>query len=105
MSKLLSVSQVAKQLSVCTETVYRALWSGKLRGTKLVIGGWRIAEADLKSFVDEGTCPADEREELAAILHGTRRRNRGFVVGNTIGSAFAWSLLCWFLVATLGGVL
>lgn len=106
MSKLLSVSQVAEQTLFCTETIYRLLQRGELRGRK-VRGRWKVEEPAVREFLESGESPAEERAALAATLHNPRgRRPRGFiVVGNDTGSAIAWSLLFWVLVAWLGGAL
>ena len=50
-----SVAETAKTLGVSTRTVYRCMQQEEnpLRASK--IGGvWRIAEADLKKFIDNG---------------------------------------------------
>jgi len=47
----LTPEQVADRLQMGTETVYRYLRSGKLRGRRISHKAWRIAEIDLASFM------------------------------------------------------
>ena len=48
---LLAVSQVAKRLGMCRETVVRLIGSGDLRASR--IGRqWRVSERDLQDFID-----------------------------------------------------
>ncbi len=55
--QLLTVKQVAKQLDVNIETIYRWLRSGKLKGNKLGHELWRISDSDLNEFIE-----ADHKE-------------------------------------------
>jgi excisionase family DNA binding protein len=48
----LTPQEVADQYGVCRKTVYRALWSGELVGSK--IGGWRIREEDADAWYESG---------------------------------------------------
>lgn len=45
-----SVPDIANSLHVDTETVYRWLRSGKLRGTKLGESIWRVSQKDMDEF-------------------------------------------------------
>jgi len=47
----LTPEQVADRLQVGTETVYRYLRTGKLRGSRISHKAWRISEANLASFM------------------------------------------------------
>jgi excisionase family DNA binding protein len=47
----LTPEQVAERLQLGTETVYRYLRTGKLRGRRISHKAWRIAEIDLASFM------------------------------------------------------
>lgn len=49
--KYLTPEQVAERLQMGTETVYRYLRAGKLRGRRISHKAWRIGEIDLASFM------------------------------------------------------
>ena len=49
---LVSVPQVARALGLSEWAVRRKLRSHRLRGVKIAGGVWRVAPADLKSYVD-----------------------------------------------------
>lgn len=51
MDKLLTVEEVAQYLGVAVTTVYRWLWSKKIKGIK-VGPQWRIPESFLAEFID-----------------------------------------------------
>ena len=46
----LTVEEVAAKLKIESETVYRWLRSGKLKGTKLAESSWRISSEELAKF-------------------------------------------------------
>ena len=72
----LKVSEVAERLGVSTETVYRRVKAGKLRGTEYD-HGWRVEPEDLERYLEENAhCPADERAQLQAYLHSPMERKR-----------------------------
>jgi len=65
MGRWYTVSEIGELLSVHEQSVRRWLRSGELKGTLLGRkGGYRIAGADLKSFMDERGNP--EGKEMAA---------------------------------------
>lgn len=47
----LTPEQVALQIQVNVETVYRYLRAGKLRGARVSYKCWRVAQSDLDSFM------------------------------------------------------
>ena len=49
---MLTVSQIAKDLNVCTKTVYRRIWSGELPVHKIGNGCVRIDEAEYQKYKD-----------------------------------------------------
>ena len=49
--KFLTPEQVAERLQLGTETVYRYLRAGKLRGSRISHKAWRISEINLASFM------------------------------------------------------
>ena len=50
---LLTVEEIAEQVSVTHETVRRWLRSGDLRGVRLARkAGWRVRESDLQAFLE-----------------------------------------------------
>jgi excisionase family DNA binding protein len=51
MAQLLALSEVAKRLSMCRETVARLVHSGELRASR-IRHQWRVSERDLQSFLD-----------------------------------------------------
>jgi excisionase family DNA binding protein len=68
----LTVKDIATDLRVHEDTIYRALWAGKLRGTKHSFG-WRIAPSDYRKWLDHhSSSPADEKEALKEALYGRR---------------------------------
>lgn len=50
--KMLTLAQVAEHLQVSEKTIYRYLEAKELKGTKLG-RAWRIAEADLRDFIQK----------------------------------------------------
>jgi excisionase family DNA binding protein len=53
MDKLLTVSEVAEQLSVTEETIRRWLRDGKLEGVRLSRrAGWRIRQASVDAMLE-----------------------------------------------------
>jgi len=51
MDKLLTSEQVAKQLGVCKESVWRYIRKGKLKAIKFTARNFRISEKDLNQFI------------------------------------------------------
>ncbi len=49
--KLLTVQQVAKQLGVCRDSVWRYIRAKKLKAIKYTARNFRIEEKDLKNFI------------------------------------------------------
>jgi excisionase family DNA binding protein len=60
-----TVEEVARRLSLNSETIRRWLRSGRLRGIRLGErrAGWRIREADLSAFLNERANVQKETEE------------------------------------------
>jgi excisionase family DNA binding protein len=58
MENFLTPAEAADVLRVCVRTVYLALRSGKLKGTKPFGGNWRISPADIRAFVESGVRPS-----------------------------------------------
>jgi len=51
--RLLTVEEIAEQMSVTHETVRRWLRSGDLRGVRLARkAGWRVRENDLQAYLE-----------------------------------------------------
>lgn len=84
---MLSVSQVAAELNVSTETVRRWIKSGTLRGTKLKDenasrGRWRVYPESLREFIESGEPepgvidPHAPRSRLMAVEGSLRERSR-----------------------------
>ena len=64
---LLPLSEVCRLLSVHERTVRRWIRSGTLRAVRLP-GGWRVAEADLRQFLDRrSTVPPAEIDVVDSL--------------------------------------
>jgi excisionase family DNA binding protein len=50
----LTPDQVAEKLQLCTESVYRLLRSGKLRGAHVSRKCWRVADTEVERFMRGG---------------------------------------------------
>ena len=61
-NKLLTLEQVAEHLGVHRDTVYKLVRSGRLPALQLGgrKAGWRVAEDDLRQFIDEGKSATSE---------------------------------------------
>src|SRR3989344_7310578 len=51
--KIYTLNEVSELLGVSERTVFRYIHSGKLKARK--IGGWKISEPDLRSFLNENS--------------------------------------------------
>ena len=51
--EMLTVKEVAEIVKVDIETVYRWLWAGRLKGTKVASTSWRIDKEDLQALFDK----------------------------------------------------
>jgi excisionase family DNA binding protein len=61
--RLLTVEEVAEQMSVTHETVRRWLRSGDLRGVRLARkAGWRVRENDLQAYLERHSPQASGAE-------------------------------------------
>src|SRR5579862_3217636 len=65
----LTPEQVAAQLQVVTDTVYRWLRAGKLRGVRVSHKAWRIAPRDLDAFL--------QRQNISELLFEDYLREAG----------------------------
>jgi excisionase family DNA binding protein len=61
--RLLTVDEIAKRLTLSTETVRRMLRDGRLRGIRLGErrAGWRVNEQDLAAFIRSRMETTEER--------------------------------------------
>lgn len=50
---MLSINEMAKELKVCYQTIFRHLNNGTIKGVK-VGGVWRVDEKELKRIKQEG---------------------------------------------------
>lgn len=65
-----TVKSIAAEQGLHTETVYRALATAELAGTRHKFG-WRITDAEYRAWLSRGQRPADELASLAkAVTRG-----------------------------------
>lgn len=51
-ARYLSITEIAEQLSLSRQTVWREITSGRMRGTKLTErGDWRVSEEALNAWL------------------------------------------------------
>jgi hypothetical protein len=68
--KFHTVKSIAADQGLHTETVYRALATAELAGTRHKFG-WRITDAEYQAWLKRGQRPADELASLAkAVARG-----------------------------------
>lgn len=71
---MLTVKQVAGQLSVSATCVYQLIATGRLTSHRIGLGrgAIRICEADLAAFIDE--CRNEKRQNIPAASHAPDSR-------------------------------